>query len=380
MREKMVEGDTYRTAWSGAQGDRDVVEQLAEQLAPVSASAIVFFCSESHDGAYISGRLRERFGAEVIGCTTAGEFTEQRSGQGGVVAFAFPKHKVSRVAAALADFANGVDGAVRSAMSALGRAFATDLRELDPARHVGIVLVDGLHMQEEAANEAIGNAAPLIHFVGGSAGDNLKFEKTRVFCNGVESAAGAVLLLIELQQPYVLLKTCSFRPLEHRLLITRADPMTRTVYEFNGRPAAQEYAALLGIAADQLDSRVFMKHPVGLMVDGQPWIRSPQQVAPDGGIRFYCGIAEGMEVNLMESLDLIEDTRRAVASARVDIGVDRPAALVFNCILRRLELDERAEHSEFLSCFGGYTMAGFHTYGESWMGHINQTLTAIVFC
>jgi hypothetical protein len=46
-----------------------------------------------------------------------------------------------------------------------------DLRAADPTRYVGIVLFDGLTGREEEANEILGNIAPMLSFVGGSAGD-----------------------------------------------------------------------------------------------------------------------------------------------------------------------------------------------------------------
>ena len=55
------------------------------------------------------------------------------------------------------------------------------LRELDPQRFVGIALLEGAKGQEERLNEALGNVAPLLSFVGGSAGDNITFSGTWVF-------------------------------------------------------------------------------------------------------------------------------------------------------------------------------------------------------
>jgi hypothetical protein len=51
----------------------------------------------------------------------------------------------------------------------------------------------------------------------------------------------------------------------------------------------------------------------------------------------------------------------------------------FNCILRRLELDANGQSAPFLTALGSIPAARFHTYGETWIGHINQTLTGVVF-
>ena len=121
-------------------------------------------------------------------------------------------------------------------------------------------------------------------------------------------------------------------------------------------------------------------HTLSLVVgDGQPWIRSPQQVLPDGGLTFYCRVEEGRTLHVMRSRDLVADTERAWKQARLALGGTMRATLTFNCILRRLEMDAKGLHPAFLRTFEGAQTAGFHTYGESYLGHINQTLTAIAF-
>jgi hypothetical protein len=352
--------------------------ELAAQLGS-EARAVVFFCSRHHDGALLSRLLRDRTpGAEVIGCTSAGAFVEGRGAKAGVSAFGLPAEMVGRCAGALARFDDGVEEGIRVAGARMSAAIGAPLDALVPARHVGLVLLEGLKGNEERANMALGGVAPQISFVGGSAGDDCEFRETRVFYNGEVSNDGAALLVLEARVPFTILKTCSFAPTERRFAVTRADARTRTVHELDHRPALDVYAEAVGVEIGALSSAVFTKHPCGLMLDGEPWIRSPQRALSDGGLRFYCQIEEGMILHLMRSTDLLADTRAALQQAARSVGGHIGGALVFNCILRQVEIEAARAEGAFLELFSGFPVAGFHTYGESWLGHINQTCTGLV--
>lgn len=369
-----------KSAFAKEQDPKACAAALARQFGALEPKAIVFFVGPKLDGAVLSAELRARYpGAEVIGCTTAGEFTQSFSGLDSATAIAFDASTIQRCVGALALSAGGASEGVRRATEGMARALNADLRELDPAKWVGVVLVEGLRGKEEKVNEALGDAAPQLSFVGGSAGDNALFQSTRVFHNGKATEDGAALLLMEAARPFTIAKSCSFKPSGKVFKVTRADERNRVIYEFDGRPVLEAYAEAVGVKPAQLDGQVFMSHPVGLMIDGQPWIRSPQQALKDGGLKFYCEIREGVEVHLMSSTDLIGETRAALEATRRQLGGKLSGGLTFNCILRRLELDAKNLHQPFLDSFQGMETAGFHTYGESYLGHINQTLTALLF-
>ena len=185
--------------------------------------------------------------------------------------------------------------------------------------------------------------------------------------------------MLEVDVPFSIVKSCSFVSSGRQFVITAADADQRIVWELDGRAAAEVYAEAVGCGIDQLADKAFMSHPLGLMIDGMPWIRSPQQVVDGRGIKFYCQILPRMEVDLMNGTDLIGDTRAALKSAADDLGGTVSGAVMFNCILRRLEIDARGLQEPFIEAIGAIPTAGFHTYGESWLGHINQTLTAVMF-
>lgn len=357
-----------------------VTAALRDGLAGQPAAVVLFFASSSYEPGDLAGPLTAGFpGAAVLGCSTAGEFTDSISGTGGVSAIALPTSILSRSAAALVDLSTDPAGAMADGVRAIEAELGTGVRALDPSRHLGLVLIDGMHGAEEAVNEALGNAAPLLDVVGGSAGDDLAFKETWVSVGERVSHCGAALVVCETTGPFTVLKTCTFESTARKLRVTRADVAARIVYEFDGRPATEAYADAIGCTPGDLDNTVFMEHPVGLMVDGAPFIRSPQQVTVDGGIKFYCQILDGMEVEVMQSGDIISETSAALAAAVEGLGGAASAGVLFNCILRRLELDAKDETQAFVDIFKGLPVAGFHTYGESWIGHMNQTLTGVLF-
>jgi hypothetical protein len=371
---------SFINVFSEQRDEQKVADDLIRQFGDITPTAIFFFTYSRHDGALLSKILRQRYTtAEVIGCTTAGAFTEKNQSIKGTAALAMGPTVIKRCSAALAHFEGGVEQGIKTAVDKISKAMNIDLRTVDPKRFVGIVLIEGLKMNEEAANEALGNLAPAISFVGGSAADNLKLNETRVFCNGESSNDGAVLLLMETATPFIVNKTCSLQPTGKKFTITRADEANRTVYELDGEPVIKKYAEAAQVSELEINFIVFNTFSFGLMIDGEPWIRTPQQILPDGGLKFWCRISEGMEVEMMRTIDLIDNLQISITKARQELGGSISGGLVFNCVLRRLELDGKNLHGAFLNCFSGMTIAGFHTYGESYLGHMNQTSTALLF-
>lgn len=361
---------------------RDSGEALAElgpELADIEPSLILFFCSSNHDGLRIQTELKKLAPtAQIVGCTTAGEFTDEAWSQGGVALLALSRAKVLRCATALADYdgTETVEQAVQGAARRIARNLGVDLRELSPERWVGILLNEGLHGKEDEAVEVVGHVAPLLSFVGASAGDNFKSVECTVFCEGKKSTNGSVLVLMELAVPYTIVKTCSFEATETKVRIGRV--RHRVVYEIDGRPARERYAELVGVKPEQLGDAVFGANPLGVMIDGEPWVRSPVMMMPDGGIMFGCRILEGSELSLLRSTELVADTAQALARGAEQLGGTPSVGILFNCAHRLIEMQARQIEKQFCGAIAGFPVVGFHAYGENYLAQLNQTLIGLL--
>ena len=95
-------------------------------------------------------------------------------------------------------------------------------------------------------------------------------------------------------------------------------------------------------------------------------------------MKFYCNVIEGMELSILQSTDMIKDTQEAIANKIKEIG---PIAglINFHCILRTLELEQKKLTKEYGNIFKNIPTIGFSTYGEEYIGHVNQTSTILVF-
>lgn len=371
-----------RSAFSAAAASDAAADELLAQFSDFAATSprcILFFAALSHDGAVLGRRLQARFPeAQIVGCSGNGEFTEQGWGKGGVAALALGGDLIARAASVLAVHTPGLEASIVGATQRLGAQLGTELRLLDPARWVGIALLEGAKGQEERLNEALGNAAPLLSFVGGSAGDNITFTGTWVFAEGRLERDASALLVVEMLAPFTIVKTCNFIATPVELTITRTDTQRRLILELDGQPAAQRFAEVIGAKVEELSFAHFIANPLGLMIDGEAWLRSGIRV--EGSALFFaCAVLEGMTLHLMKAIDLVADTKDALNRAALPLGGPPRAAVLFNCAYRMLEAQLKGVEQPYHKALSQLVHAGLHTNGESYLGHINQTLTGIIF-
>lgn len=353
---------------------KSAVKELKAGCQAKKPELVIYFASPVYDPFIMAAEISAAFpGSQTIGCTTAGEIISGKMTQHAVVGMAFENEMDQLCIQVVEDIHSA--GALNKAFENFSKYFGQPVLSLDVDKYVGIVLMDGLSKAEEEVMDSIGNHSSIL-FVGGSAGDDLAFKKTFVSANGRSFTNAAILAILKPAHGFSYIKTQSFEKMEKTLTATKVNEKDRTVLEFDHKPAIAAYAEALGKPAENVD-HYFMDHPLGLMVENEPYVRSPQQ-AENGQIVFYCGIMEGMKLNLLKSTDIIKDTHKALQEKEAELGGIR-GILNFNCILRTLELQEKHLTDEYGKLFEKIPTIGFSTYGEAYIGHINQTATMLVF-
>jgi hypothetical protein len=353
----------------------DAVGELKEQCGDRKPKVVILFHSARYDSAALSRQMQDAFpGACVVGCSTAGEMVCGRMLNGSVVAMFLDEDIVEDAAVAVVEDI-GWEICIQNAFSKLEQHFHAPVSSLDLRTHIGLVLMDGLSRAEERLMERIGDISD-IFFVGGSAGDDLRLERTYVLANGKSYTDAALLLLLRLNRGFEIVKTQSFRASGKYLVATKVDEPLRKVIEFNHTPALDAYAAALDIAPERAASE-FAHHPLGLMIEGDPFVRSPRR-AEDHSIIFYCRIKQDMELAVLETTDIVADTRAAIEAKVGNLG-GILGLIEFQCIARTQQLRQEDRCEQYGAIFSGIPMVGFSTYGEAYLGHINQSSTMLLF-
>ena len=351
---------TTMKTFSTSNTDMAAVAVQIKNSLPAKPTLLLYFHSATFDAAAVAATLAKTYpGIPSIGCSTAGEIVTGHMLDGSLVVAAFTSELVPKV-----EVVGIVGNDVKAALATLTAKFD----KVDLATHVGIILMDGLSGKEEQIMESLGDCTDLT-FVGGSAGDDLKFAKTFVAANGKIVSGSGALALLEVPAGFDLIKTQSFCATGKTLTPTRVDQATRAVLEFNGKPAAQAYAEAVGAKSAEDAAHAFMDAPLGLMAGSEPYVRSPQRIDKDK-LYFYCGVKEGVELAVLKGTDIVADTKKALT------GSKHRGLVVFNCILRTLELKDQGKTEAFGKLFT-QPVVGFSTYGEAYIGHMNQTATIL---
>lgn len=309
-----------RTAQSSAGEARQAVREFHAGVQQEKMALVVFFCSSHYDLDALADEINRQFaGVKVIGCTTSGEIGPAGYRDFSLSGASFPADSFTVV--------SGLFDRLQQFDFARGQGFASNLlHKLEsrmPASGVNcfaFLMIDGLSVREEPVVRTFQNVLGRIPLLGGSAGDDLEFARTQVFDDGAFQSDGAVLMLAATPLPFKTFKTQHFISDEQRLVVTDADPERRIVREINGRPAAEEYARVIGSSVADLGTLRFANAPVVVVIDGTDYVRSIQKANADGSLTFFCAIDEGLVLRVAHGEDLVHNLQRTLAELRDEIG------------------------------------------------------------
>ncbi|WP_101918724.1 FIST signal transduction protein [Mesorhizobium wenxiniae] len=354
---------------------------VAVEAAAIDAGfALLFFSQSLVDATALSDALKINAPAlAYAGCSTAGEITPRGLEEGQILALLLPSASFS-VASTMVDSlsSSGMDR-ITGEVGALRRSLQGRVGYERTNTTFALCFIDGLSYAEEAVTSAIHWGLDDIPLIGGSAGDDLKFETTRLISNGKVASDCAIIVLITTEIPFHVFKTDNFVPTDEKLVVTASDPEHRTVREFNATNAAEEYAASVGVIPQMLTPLSFASHPVVVKVGGEFYCRSIQKMHADGSLSFFCAIDDGVVLSIARPKNMVESTRAAFRDVEERLGgIDM--ILAFDCVLRRLDALNRQVFRDISELYKVNNVIGFGTYGEQYRSmHLNQTFTGIAF-
>ncbi|MHC1610784.1 MAG: FIST signal transduction protein [Candidatus Methanospirareceae archaeon] len=318
------------------------------------------FTTDSYNQEFVLEAVKEVVGeSKIVGFCGGGVITSEGVFRHGVGVCTLSGDEL-RVATSL-------QGGLSEGPRDVGRRAGEELLASGMDKGTVFVLIDGFGTNiSEAIRGLYSRMGPYFRYVGGGAGDNLKFFKTFQFTEaGIKSDALAAALLDGLS-----IQTGighGWKPEGDILVIN--DARGKRVFEIDGRPAFDAYSERLGgIEADKFPE-YGMRHPLGFPdISGNYLIRDPLSVNPDKSIDFVTEIPRNAVGNIMncDVRELIE-TAGSVAKTTAQKVEEPQVALLFDCISRCMLMGkEFGKELEIIkeSIGIGVPILGALTFGE----------------
>ncbi|MBO9412317.1 MULTISPECIES: FIST N-terminal domain-containing protein [unclassified Ruegeria] len=353
----------------------DAVTELLKTFGAGELSLVILFVTDRADAASVIAQAAETFApAPVVGCTTAGELAGAGYTENQIVAIGLPASHFDARILPVPD----LDTFLAKDLIHQMIRNRNEMTEANPDWHheFTFLLIDGLSTKEDALTSELALGLGPVPLFGGSAGDGTDFETTYVLHDGRALENAAILAQIRTRCPIKVFKTDHLVPTAQRMVVTKADPARRIVREINAEPAAREYARILGKDPEQLTTFTFAAHPVVVQIGGQHHVRAIQRVDENGDLVFFSAIDEGLVLTLAEPRDMVEHLEQEIEGLTEAEAPD--TILGCDCILRRLEAQEKQMTGALSAILADNHVVGFSTYGEQFNSiHVNQTLTGV---
>lgn len=351
---------------------REATAAALQQLGGAPQLGFIFTSSKHDLGRALAVAHEAAPGCELLGCHTAGEFTEAGAMRGGVVALLISSDSMI--------FEASVASGVRGDPGAVGKTLTAgfpDLVKRAASKGLGlsttVLLVDGLAgTGERLVKEVLSGTRLFQQVVGGAAGDDGQFKATGVGTPRLAGSDVAAAVHVFDQQAWGVGVDHGLAPRTKAMTVTRA--RGNVVFEIDRRPAFEvykEYAAAKQIAlTPENTSHFLIGNELGVFfLDQLHHARAPVGVGANGELQLVAEIAEGAQVCILEGAasEMVAACGRAAKQAHTNLGGARAAGvLVFDCICRGMVLGREFQHEieAVRGVFPDVPIAGFLSYGQ----------------
>lgn len=372
-------GTRFVTGSAKGQDGLAVGHQAAQQalgkLEQNHVDLAIVFASSKYDYRQVLKGVREiTNNTPLIGCSSSGEFTEEKIDKESVVCalISSDTHKF------FPGFGTGLKEDQIQTMQEAARDFPQKVEGYPYLS--AITLIDGLAGKgEEAVLAALSVLGPSVKFSGGAAADDLKFKETQVFYNEQSLTDAVSLCLVASKTPMAIGVRHGHRPVTHPMMITKAHD--NVLYEVDGKPAfavwkesLRNQAKELGIDVNTLTDpsaigSFLIRYEAGLLTGQDYKVRVPLSANADGSLNFACTMLEGSMIRIMQSpreAQIASAKKAAEVAMQGARGVKLAGAIVFDCVCRGIILGEDFHKGveAIKETIGNVPLIGFETYGE----------------
>jgi len=360
---------------AGWECGREAARAALAQIGPGGSPSlvIVFASPHYHHGEVLRGIRSVTGHAPLLGCSSAGEFTELGMSSQSVVVAAISsdtmrftvgcgrhlKQGLSRaVGEAISNFRGLVPGSLRA-----GLVHRTILLFADALAGGGESLIDELMVRTALQYE----------LAGGAAGDDVKFKKTPVFYQDEVLTDAFVCAEILSTSPLGLGISHGWTPIGRTMRVTRSEGAV--INEIDGRPALDIYREFAELEGVKLEGEAvvpfLMEHIIGwLYQEEDPKLRVTLWPLDDGSVVCASEIPEGALISLMRATDqsVIATGGRASRLAVERLQSAPPAGMIaLECVSQRLRVGQVGvvqELQQIQHVVGHIPLAGCHGYGQ----------------
>lgn len=342
---------------------------------------VIFLASTKYDFELATKEIKKYFPkSEVVGATTSGEIVKEGFINDSIILTTLICDK-TKVKATLIKDAVKFPVLERNKISQAAKECGISCTDSNSHKNAfAMTFINGNHNIEEMVLSLFYAVIKNDEFqlVGGSAGDDLKFEKTLVSLNGEVTSTGAVIVFVKTSCNFKVIKENIYHPIGESIVLTDVDIENRKIVKINHRKPIDVLSEKINIPKHQLGDKL-LEYPLGRVIGDETYICSIKNFDEQGNLYSYINVMPNTKLEILKSSNVAQILENTCKEIQEEIG-NVKFVFFINCILRTLDLKNMKQCSLVAKTYEKYfpTFCGFSSYGEQYNKLcLNQTVVMI---